>query len=195
MDEVRRLRLENGCSQNELAYHGKMAQSVISLIETGKRDPNATTLRKLAEALEVRIPDLFEESSSGKAQRRSSLEPSFNDVLEEGRLSRFAETIVAAADRWVEAVSRADTDAAKCFGLIDAALDISDLISERAEKEDWEALTNQERREIITTMEKLGEVAERGLRRLQESREAPVQEQRVKERREQIKEMTRRISA
>jgi transcriptional regulator with XRE-family HTH domain len=86
VDEVRRLRLEKGWSQNELAYHAKLAPSVISLIETGKRDPNATTLRKLASALEVRIPDLFEESGSGKAQRRSSYEPSFNDVLEEERL-------------------------------------------------------------------------------------------------------------
>jgi transcriptional regulator with XRE-family HTH domain len=68
VDEVRRLRLQKGWSQNELAYHAKLAPSVISLIETGKREPNATTLRKLANALEVRIPDLFEESGPGKAQ-------------------------------------------------------------------------------------------------------------------------------
>ena len=85
MDEVRRLRLGKGWSQNELAYHAKLAPSVISLIETGKRDPNATTLRKLAGALEVRIPDLFEESGSGKAQRRSSPEPSLLNGLEEER--------------------------------------------------------------------------------------------------------------
>jgi transcriptional regulator with XRE-family HTH domain len=83
VDEVRRLRLEKGWSQNELAYHAKLAPSVISLIETGKREPNATTLRKIAGALEVRIPDLFEESGSGKAGRRSSVEPSFNDILAE----------------------------------------------------------------------------------------------------------------
>jgi len=87
VDEVRRLRLEKGWSQNELAYHAKLAPSVISLIETGKREPNATTLRKLSEALEVRIPDLFEESGSGKARRRSSLEPSlFNGNEDERRL-------------------------------------------------------------------------------------------------------------
>jgi len=89
VDEVKRLRLEKGWSQNELAYHAKLAPSVISLIETGKRDPNATTLRKLAEALEVRIPDLFEESGSGKARRRSSPEPSLFNGLEEERRSRY----------------------------------------------------------------------------------------------------------
>jgi len=89
VDEVRRLRLEKGWSQNELAYHAKLAPSVISLLETGKRDPNATTLRKLADALEVRIPDLFEEAGSGKARRRSSPEPSlFNGLEEERRLDR-----------------------------------------------------------------------------------------------------------
>jgi transcriptional regulator with XRE-family HTH domain len=85
VDEVRRLRLEKGWSQNELAYHAKLAPSVISLIETGKRNPNATTLRKLADALDVRIPDLFEESGSGKARRRSSPEPSLFNGFEEER--------------------------------------------------------------------------------------------------------------
>jgi transcriptional regulator with XRE-family HTH domain len=85
VDEVRRLRLEKGWSQNELAYHAKLAPSVISLIETGKRNPNATTLRKLADALDVQIPDLFEESGSGKARRRSSPEPSLFNGFEEER--------------------------------------------------------------------------------------------------------------
>jgi transcriptional regulator with XRE-family HTH domain len=68
MEEVRRLRLEKGWNQNELAYHAKVAPSVISLIETGKREPNATTLRKLAEALDVDVPDLFGRTRHPKAQ-------------------------------------------------------------------------------------------------------------------------------
>ena len=71
MKEVRRLRLEKGWNQNELAFHAELAASVISLVETGRRDPNATTLRKLAEALGVEIPDLFERSDSPKAQAPS----------------------------------------------------------------------------------------------------------------------------
>jgi transcriptional regulator with XRE-family HTH domain len=95
MEEVRRLRQAKGWNQNELAFHADLAPSVISLLETGKREPNATTLRKLAEALEVRIPDLFEDSGSGKAQRRSSLEPSlFNGVEDERRLSMVAHQLL-----------------------------------------------------------------------------------------------------
>jgi transcriptional regulator with XRE-family HTH domain len=195
VDEVRRLRLEKGWSQNELAYHAKLAPSVISLIETGKRDPNATTLRKLAGALEVRIPDLFEGRDSRKAQRRSSPEPRLFNSLDERRLSRFSEAIIAAAARWGEAMSSPDMNDTKRFGLIDAALDLSRVIEERAEEEDWEALPNQERLEIVTTMEKLIEAANQGLRHLEESGRAKAQEVLVNQRREQMREWTRRISA
>jgi len=106
VDEVRRLRLEKGWSQNELAYHAKLAPSVISLIETGKRDPNATTLRKLAGALEVRIPDLFEESGSGKAQRRSSLEPSLLNGLEDERRYRPTTQDAQALERYLSRLQR-----------------------------------------------------------------------------------------
>jgi transcriptional regulator with XRE-family HTH domain len=101
VDEVRRLRQEKGWSQNELAYHAKLAPSVISLIETGKRDPNATTLRKLADALDVRIPDLFEESGSRKARRRSSHEPTLNDALDERRETETAEKLLRFGGRMV----------------------------------------------------------------------------------------------
>jgi excisionase family DNA binding protein len=131
-----------------------------------------------------------------KAHRRSSLEPSLlNGLEDERRLSRFSEAIIAAAGRWGEAMSSLDTTDSKRFGLIDAALSLSDVISERAEAEDWEALPNQERLEIVTTMEKLGEAAEQGLRHLEESEEARAQEEQVNQRREQIREWTRRISA
>jgi len=195
VDEVRRLRLEKGWSQNELAYHAKLAPSVISLIETGKRDPNATTLRKLAGALEVRIPDLFEGRDSGKAQRRSSPEPRLFNGLDERRLSRFSEAIIAATARWGEAMSSPDMNDTKRFGLIEAALELSDVIAERVEEEDWEALPNQERLEIVTTMEKLIEAANQGLGHLEKSGRAKAQEEVVNQRREQMREWTRRLSA
>jgi len=120
VDEVRRLRLEKGWSQNELAYHAKLAPSVISLIETGKRDPNATTLRKLANALEVRVPDLFEESGSGKAGRRSSPEPSLNDALEDLRSTAYRfegyhaiqKAVDEYRDQWEKRLAEGDFDKA-----------------------------------------------------------------------------------
>ena len=59
MLEIRRLRRERGWNQTELAFHAGLAPSVISQVENGKRDPSAGTLRKLANALEVEVGDLF----------------------------------------------------------------------------------------------------------------------------------------
>jgi len=56
---VRRLRQERRWNQTELAFRSRLAPSVISQIENGKRDPSAGTLKKLAKALEVEVADLF----------------------------------------------------------------------------------------------------------------------------------------
>jgi excisionase family DNA binding protein len=130
---------------------------------------------------------------SPKAPRRSPSEPSFNDVLkEERRLSRFSEAIIGAAAKWGEAVAKPDMSDSKRFGIIDAALELSGVISERVEEEDWEAIPNQERLEIVTTMERLVEAASVGIRHAGEARD---QEEEVKQRREQIREWTHQISA
>jgi excisionase family DNA binding protein len=118
--------------------------------------------------------------------------PEFGDGQ---RLSRFAEAIVAAAERWGEAMSNPDMDDTNRSRLIDAALDLSGVIAEPVEEEDWEAIPNQERFEIVTSMEKLGEAASVGIRHLQESAEARAQEEEVKQRREQMREWNRRKSA
>ena len=177
-----------------LAVAADMNPATLNRIEQGKANPNIKTLERLAEALGVGLTELLE-NDSPKAESHSSLEPSLFDGGEDEGRSRFAEAIIAAAEKWGEAMSNNTMDNGKRFGLIDAALDLSGLISERAEKEDWEAIANHERLEIVTTMEKLRDAAERGLYQLSESIEASELEQRAKERRAQIKEMTRRISA
>jgi transcriptional regulator with XRE-family HTH domain len=134
VDEVRRLRLEKGWSQNELAYHAKLAPSVISLIETGKRDPNATTLRKLAGALEVRIPDLFEDSGSGKAQRRSSRQAPLLDGLEDERRTYQAvsEALMTTVDRLASTEPpRSLDDVVKRFGIVEVLYGVFEALDER----------------------------------------------------------------
>lgn len=123
-------------------------------------------------------------------------DPSFNDILgEERRLSRFAEAIASVAERWGEAMASPGMADRTRFGFIDAALTLNGVIGERVEEEDWEAIPNQERLEIVTTMEKLTEAAKLGLRHVEESGEARGKEEQVNQRREQMRELTRRISA
>jgi transcriptional regulator with XRE-family HTH domain len=133
VDEVRRLRLEKGWSQNELAYHAKLAPSVISLIETGKRDPNATTLRKLASALEVRIPDLFEDSGSGKAQRHSSFQASLLNGLEDERriaaLEHLPGIFRRCAEEWRKGLEHLEEQEPYWFWVVQAAAnDFTDML-------------------------------------------------------------------
>jgi transcriptional regulator with XRE-family HTH domain len=53
MDSVRRLRKERGWTQRDLAAKAGTTQYTISEIELGHRDPHPTTLRKLAQALDI----------------------------------------------------------------------------------------------------------------------------------------------
>jgi transcriptional regulator with XRE-family HTH domain len=187
---IRRLREERGWNQTELGFHADMSPSIISLIENGKRNPSTATLAKIARALGVEVVDLFP-----KARRRSSPEPSLLNGLEDERhLSRFSEAIIAVAARWGEAVSSPDMNDGERLAIIGAALQLSDVISERVEDENWETIPNQERLEIVTTMEKLVEAANQGLRHAEESKEAGDQEEQVNQRREQMREWTRQIA-
>jgi transcriptional regulator with XRE-family HTH domain len=187
---IRRLRDEKGWNQTELGFRAGASPSIISLIENGKRNPSTATLAKIAEALGVEVVDLFPKD------HRSPLEPSLlNGLEEERRLSRFSEAIIAVAARWGEAVADPDINDRKRIGVIDAALELGDVISEHVEDEVWEAIPNQERLEIVTTMEQLNAVAEKGVNHLESSAQTEAERQRFQERREQIRQWTRQKSA
>jgi transcriptional regulator with XRE-family HTH domain len=106
MQEVRRLRRERGWTQTQLAFHSGLAPSVISQIENDKRNPSASTLRKLARALDVEVADLFP-----KDQRPLWHEdgPSLEDrpSLEELHAQAGLETVwlIKPKDEWLSAWS------------------------------------------------------------------------------------------
>lgn len=56
---VRELRKQKGWTQDELESRSGVDAAMISLIENGKRNPTVTTLKKLADALDVRITEVF----------------------------------------------------------------------------------------------------------------------------------------
>lgn len=53
---VRRLRVERGLSQEELAFRAGMKRSYLSDMERGTRNPSVRALGRVAEALEI-TPD------------------------------------------------------------------------------------------------------------------------------------------
>jgi transcriptional regulator with XRE-family HTH domain len=64
---VQRLRIKAGLSQAALAERMGVDRAYVSGLELGQRNPTILTLWHLAEALEVRLRQLFEEQ--GKVSR------------------------------------------------------------------------------------------------------------------------------
>ncbi len=62
-DKLRQIRLRRGFTQRDMP----VAHDTVSAIESGKRQPHPSTLRKLAASLNVEVQDFFEESADPKA--------------------------------------------------------------------------------------------------------------------------------
>jgi len=77
VERIRQLRNDKGLSQAKLAVTAGMDPATLNRLEQGKGNPNLRTLERVADALEVEVADLL-----GKAQRRSSPEPSLFNGLE-----------------------------------------------------------------------------------------------------------------
>jgi transcriptional regulator with XRE-family HTH domain len=70
-ENVRRLRLAKDFSQEQLAERMGVDRAYISGLEAGQRNPTIITLWHTAEALDVKISDLFEpEQTHQKPQSR-----------------------------------------------------------------------------------------------------------------------------
>ena len=61
---IRAIRKQKNISQMELCLRANMSQGFLTNIETGKKEPSAMTLIRIAEALEVSPREFFPESTS-----------------------------------------------------------------------------------------------------------------------------------
>lgn len=68
MDILREFRRQKGWSQKDLADASGVGQDTISGIERGQHEPRPSTLRKLADALDVEVADFFREPALPKAE-------------------------------------------------------------------------------------------------------------------------------
>lgn len=59
-DKVRRLRLKQGLSQEELGFRSGLHRTYISDIERGERNVSVVNVQKIAEVLGVSVSELFE---------------------------------------------------------------------------------------------------------------------------------------
>ena len=64
-------------TQEDLSERARISVSFLSMIERGERSPHLETLAKIAEALEVRLADLFHASDDN-----DRLEPMFRPLID-----------------------------------------------------------------------------------------------------------------
>ena len=66
-------------TQEDLSERARISVSFLSMIERGERSPHLETLAAIAEALEVRMVDLFESSNDDSVD---GVEPIYRPLLE-----------------------------------------------------------------------------------------------------------------
>jgi len=104
---LRELREERGFSQYGLAQESGVGRSTIAALETGERGAHPSTMRALARALQVTVPDLYrnqitpppsQDRPAGMAQNyerlRDDLRDAFPGIEYEADLERMAEQFV-----------------------------------------------------------------------------------------------------
>jgi len=58
-NNIRRIRLSQGMSQNQLAFEAGVTREFINKVESGKNNISITNLEKIAQILEIDIKELF----------------------------------------------------------------------------------------------------------------------------------------
>ncbi len=182
MEKLRRLRTKRGLSQAKLAARAELDPSTVNQIERGAREASPTTLRKLADALDVGIADLLEDVSP-KAQRRSSPEPSLFNGLEDERrlryLSGWRAFVHRLAGRWEKEPPKTSAEISPVFDAMTAL--VEQKVFETSEASPSEArelmlltLGFQRLNDIADTVEKDEEAQQRRdtFRLIQENRGA-----------------------
>jgi transcriptional regulator with XRE-family HTH domain len=195
-DKMLRGREVLGYGVEKTAQEAGVSKNSVLRAEHGE-DIRPVTARKIAGALGVRVADLLsEESEALKAEALPSLEPSFNDVIEERRLSRFADAIASAADEWAKDVLDVEKHESTVAGLVEAMLTLYENLAAGITREEWRALTSREQHDLETVMNKLAVATAEAATRLRASGHFDAQQEEMfEQRREEIREWTRKISA
>jgi transcriptional regulator with XRE-family HTH domain len=126
---LRRARADAGLTISELAKRSGVSRDTISNAEKGQHSLQATSLSKIARALGRAPSELLaeEEKLAPKAESRSSLEPSFNDVLDDGRRPRYLNAwrafVWKLAQRWEEEPPETSREIAVVLDTMQALVD------------------------------------------------------------------------
>jgi transcriptional regulator with XRE-family HTH domain len=184
MEELRRLREESGMSLRQLARVSGVDQATISRLENAHNVPSVSTVEKLAAGLGVEVSDFFPKA-----------EPPLFDLSPEPRgvaeaAFPWAEAILETVGRWRELASDPDWPEEKpTLGLVDASIEMSVSLLARIRTQDFRALDAEDQERIFAAVMALAEFGQWALAQTNEGDEEHDR------RREQIRELTRRIAS
>ncbi|MGL4485281.1 MAG: helix-turn-helix domain-containing protein [Anaerovoracaceae bacterium] len=82
---LKELRIIRNIKQKELAELLNVAQTTITNWETGTREPNISTIKKIADVLEVDISELFYEERPAKNKIVEDIEKTLFKLNEQGK--------------------------------------------------------------------------------------------------------------
>jgi transcriptional regulator with XRE-family HTH domain len=105
-ENLRRVRKTRRIGQVTLAERSGVSQPTISGIETGGRDPHPSTLRKLAEVLDVPVATFFEEAEAPKAPHTAMPSEDFDELRREASTGQLdGEALLEAIQREYDALA------------------------------------------------------------------------------------------
>jgi transcriptional regulator with XRE-family HTH domain len=137
VDAVKEIRRRKGWSQKDLAEESGVGQDTISGIESGRHEPRPSTLRKLADALDVEVADFFREPAvplaeapRGAGHAVVAVGATPEEAAEKLEQQLYAPAKIAQgwhrlAQRWEERLERGDFDARSLEDFIDTLEDVA----------------------------------------------------------------------
>ncbi|MBZ5513494.1 MAG: helix-turn-helix domain-containing protein [Acidobacteriia bacterium] len=93
-------RTQKNLSQVELSRRSGIASSYLSRIENRRLEPRPGTLRKIADALEVPLAELFREGSAGWSLHQCAVTQSGNCIMDSLRSSRRKRKLPSGAESY-----------------------------------------------------------------------------------------------
>ncbi len=158
---VRAARERNLFSRKDLAERSGLSLAGIDNLERGlSARPRRRTIEKLAEALDVDIDVLMEETAYPLAEAPSSQRSLFNGGEEERRTPVLAKALATQAAAWLRAVADSTTDLDTALGIVTAAGDLGNALSIMlGDEESSKGLSGEDLGEITRAMKLLEDVA------------------------------------
>jgi DNA-binding XRE family transcriptional regulator len=190
-DELIRARERLGYAVETVAEEAGVSKNSVLRAEHGQ-DIRPLTARKIAAALGVAVADLYREPDYPKGKASHSQERLFNNGAhkEERRSPSVAKAVSDVAEKWHEMASNPDASPREISEAVGAALALGEALMGRFGPPSASNYT-AEQWEAIHLAARLLEIAEAGNGRILGLGE----EEQNRARQEQIRELTRRISA